>query len=49
MLQENPIEEVAGIDVVANKKQQHDVNVGISNSFGFGGHNSVCAFAKYSA
>lgn len=49
ILQESPIEEVAGIDVVANKKQQHDVNVGISNSFGFGGHNSVCAFAKFSA
>ncbi|KAL4854132.1 3-oxoacyl-[acyl-carrier-protein] synthase I [Chlorella vulgaris] len=46
---ESPIEEVDGIDVVANTKKQHDVNVGISNSFGFGGHNSVCAFGKYIA
>ncbi len=45
--QESPIEEVDGIDVVPNKKQQHHVKVGISNSFGFGGHNSVCAFGRY--
>lgn len=46
-LQENPIEEVAGLDVVPNKKAQHDITVGISNSFGFGGHNSVVAFAPF--
>ncbi|PKA60869.1 3-oxoacyl-[acyl-carrier-protein] synthase I, chloroplastic [Apostasia shenzhenica] len=34
-------------DTVANKKQRHDVNVGISNSFGFGGHNSVVVFAPF--
>ncbi|XP_059669034.1 3-oxoacyl-[acyl-carrier-protein] synthase I, chloroplastic [Cornus florida] len=34
-------------DTVANKKQQHDVNVAISNSFGFGGHNSVVAFSAF--
>ncbi|EFN51756.1 hypothetical protein CHLNCDRAFT_27559 [Chlorella variabilis] len=45
----SPIEEVDGIDVVPNKKQQHTVNVGISNSFGFGGHNSVCAFGRHEA
>lgn len=44
---EKPIPEVEGIDVVPNKKQQHEVNVGISNSFGFGGHNSVVAFSAY--
>lgn len=38
--QETPIEEVDGINVVPNEKQQHDITVGISNSFGFGGHNS---------
>lgn len=43
----NPIPEVEGIDVVPNVKQQHDVNVAISNSFGFGGHNSVVAFAPF--
>ncbi|WOG84992.1 hypothetical protein DCAR_0104178 [Daucus carota subsp. sativus] len=34
-------------DTVANQKQQHEVNVGISNSFGFGGHNSVVAFSAF--
>ncbi|KAK1306956.1 hypothetical protein QJS10_CPA10g01175 [Acorus calamus] len=34
-------------DTVANKKQQHEVHVGISNSFGFGGHNSVVVFAPF--
>ncbi|KAG6500741.1 hypothetical protein ZIOFF_040591 [Zingiber officinale] len=36
-------------DTVANKKQQHEVNVAISNSFGFGGHNSVVVFAPFRA
>jgi 3-oxoacyl-(acyl-carrier-protein) synthase len=47
--QEEPIDEVADINVVPNAKQQHDINVGISNSFGFGGHNSVVAFGAYKA
>ncbi|KAK9936742.1 hypothetical protein M0R45_013568 [Rubus argutus] len=34
-------------DTVANVKQQHEVNVAISNSFGFGGHNSVVAFSAF--
>ncbi|KAJ4963207.1 hypothetical protein NE237_023146 [Protea cynaroides] len=34
-------------DTVANVKKQHEVNVAISNSFGFGGHNSVVAFAAF--
>lgn len=34
-------------DTVPNVKKQHEVNVGISNSFGFGGHNSVVVFAPY--
>lgn len=34
-------------DTVANKKQQHEINVAISNSFGFGGHNSVVVFAPF--
>ncbi|KAL4450667.1 hypothetical protein ABPG77_001023 [Micractinium sp. CCAP 211/92] len=46
---ETPIEEVDGINVVPNEKQQHDITVGISNSFGFGGHNSVVAFAPFKA
>ncbi|XP_076939493.1 3-oxoacyl-[acyl-carrier-protein] synthase I, chloroplastic-like [Bidens hawaiensis] len=31
-------------NIVANRKQQHEINVAISNSFGFGGHNSVVAY-----
>ncbi|XP_074269687.1 3-oxoacyl-[acyl-carrier-protein] synthase I, chloroplastic-like [Silene latifolia] len=34
-------------DTVPNKKQQHEVNVAISNSFGFGGHNSVVVFCPF--
>uniref|UniRef100_A0A6I9QYI7 3-oxoacyl-[acyl-carrier-protein] synthase I, chloroplastic n=1 Tax=Elaeis guineensis var. tenera TaxID=51953 RepID=A0A6I9QYI7_ELAGV len=42
----NP-EPAVEFDTVANKKQQHEVNVAISNSFGFGGHNSVVVFAPF--
>ncbi|KAK1285696.1 hypothetical protein QJS10_CPB20g01236 [Acorus calamus] len=42
----NP-EPAVEFDTVANKKQQHEVHVGISNSFGFGGHNSVVVFAPF--
>ena len=45
--QENSIDEVAGIDTVPNVKKEHKVTAGISNSFGFGGHNSVVAFAPF--
>ncbi|KAK1325751.1 hypothetical protein QJS10_CPA01g02932 [Acorus calamus] len=42
----NP-EPAVEFDTVANKKQQHEIHVGISNSFGFGGHNSVVVFAPF--
>jgi len=42
----NP-EPAVDFDTVANVKQQHEINVGISNSFGFGGHNSVVAFSAF--
>ncbi|KAI3511036.1 hypothetical protein L1887_18177 [Cichorium endivia] len=42
----NPEPEVV-FDTVANKKQQHEINVAISNSFGFGGQNSVIAFSAF--
>ncbi|GKD74149.1 3-oxoacyl-[acyl-carrier-protein] synthase I, chloroplastic [Tanacetum coccineum] len=35
------------VNTVANQKQQHEINVAISNSFGIGGHNSVVAFSAF--
>lgn len=46
-LNQEDLEEGVDIDTVAGVKQAHDITVGISNSFGFGGHNSVVAFAPY--
>jgi 3-oxoacyl-[acyl-carrier-protein] synthase II len=46
---EDPIDEVADIDIVANVKAEHKITAAISNSFGFGGHNSCCIFAPYEA
>ena len=46
MLQD-PIDEIEGIDVVANVSQKHDITAAVSNSFGFGGHNSSCIFAPF--
>ena len=43
----DPEEELAGINVVPNKAEDFSVNVAISNSFGFGGHNSVIVVSKY--
>ncbi|KAM7257057.1 hypothetical protein ACFE04_012798 [Oxalis oulophora] len=41
------LESEVTIDTVPNVKKQHQVSVGISNSFGFGGHNSVAVFAPF--
>ncbi|XP_071699412.1 3-oxoacyl-[acyl-carrier-protein] synthase I, chloroplastic-like [Rutidosis leptorrhynchoides] len=41
------LESVVEFDIVANEKQQHEIDVAISNSFGFGGHNSVIAFSAF--
>lgn len=44
---DEPEEELAGIGVVGSKAEPHTVTAAISNSFGFGGHNSVLIFAPY--
>ncbi len=36
------------LDYIANSSRNYQVNVGLSNSFGFGGHNVTLAFKKYS-
>lgn len=43
----NPDEE-CDLDYIANESRDHQVNVALSNSFGFGGHNVTLAFKKYS-
>ncbi|KAF5840134.1 thiolase-like protein [Dunaliella salina] len=45
--QDNLVDEVSDWDTCAGGKVQHEVTAGISNSFGFGGHNSVCVFAPF--
>jgi 3-oxoacyl-[acyl-carrier-protein] synthase II len=35
------------LDYVANESREQEVNVVLSNSFGFGGHNVTLAFKKF--
>ena len=43
---ENQDPEVANLDYTPNKAKEKDVNIALSNSFGFGGHNAVLVFKK---
>ena len=44
---DDPEEEVADIDIVANCAKPLKVNVAMSNSFGFGGHNCSLLFTPF--
>jgi len=43
---ENP-DPVCDLDYIANQSREHEVNVALSNSFGFGGHNVTLVFRKF--
>ena len=45
---EDPEEAVKDLDLVPGKAQEHKISAALSNSFGFGGHNSTLVFAPYS-
>ncbi|MBB6695608.1 beta-ketoacyl-ACP synthase II [Cohnella xylanilytica] len=40
-------DEYCDLDFVPNEARRADLNVGISNSFGFGGHNAVIVLRRY--
>ncbi len=44
---DHPEPALEGIDIVPFKAKSHEVQVALSNSFGFGGHNSTLVFAPY--
>ena len=43
----DPEEELKDIDVVFDKPVPHKVNIALSNSFGFGGHNAVIVLSAF--
>lgn len=45
---DDPEPALSEFDTVVNEAQDHQVDVALSNSFGFGGHNSTLVFSPYS-
>lgn len=46
----NTLDPIAhGLDIVCNKAIPHEVNVAMSNTFGFGGHNAIMVFKRLNA
>lgn len=43
------LEDGMDMNTVPNVMQEKEVTAALSNSFGFGGHNSCCVFAPYKA
>ena len=41
------LEDGMDMNTVPNTIQEKEVTAALSNSFGFGGHNSCCVFAPY--
>ncbi len=44
---DHPDDAAAGLDLTPNKARQRDVEVAVSNSFGFGGQNSALVFRRW--
>ncbi|HSX26016.1 MAG TPA: beta-ketoacyl-ACP synthase II [Chlamydiales bacterium] len=44
---DNPEPGLGDIDIVPNVAKPHHIQVALSNSFGFGGHNSTLVFGRY--
>jgi len=44
---DDPEPELGDLDIIPNVAKQYNITAAISNSFGFGGHNSSIIFAPY--